>query len=197
MTFILFCLCCFEKQRKQGLGLACSRPNRAALALLPSKRREKEKERRATAQFSSNSLSTEKVPLVFGESLIKKLGWDPESLVAKSPGFRRELIIPAATGTHLCLGSIFAWSIFNAPLMRLNGVLAPSAADWALNEISITFSLVMGGFAWGAIFGTLLDKYGPRVSCLIGASGLVSFCFLFFFFSSYLPMLVAYLCDMI
>jgi MFS family permease len=84
------------------------------------------------------------------------------------------MMIPAATLTHLCLGSIFAWSIFNAPLMRLNGVVASSASDWALSEISVTFSLVMGGFAWGAIFGPLLDKYGPRVSCLIGAAGLSS-----------------------
>ena len=81
-------------------------------------------------------------------------------------------LVPFATANHLALGSIFAWSVFNQPLMRVQGVLSPAAADWNLGDITITFSLVMGGFAWGALVGKYLDRFGPRASCLIGSTSL-------------------------
>jgi len=84
--------------------------------------------------------------------------------------FNRWLIVPAATLNHLSLGSIYAWSIFNVPLMRLNGVVVQASSDWSLGDITPTFSLVMGGFASGAILGRYLESYGPRVSCLAGAT---------------------------
>jgi MFS family permease len=71
---------------------------------------------------------------------------------------------------HLCLGSIFAWSLFNKPLTSLEGVLAPAASDWALSDVSVTFSLVMGGFVWGALLSKRLEEWGPRASCLMGAA---------------------------
>jgi len=108
-------------------------------------------------------------------ALIKKLGWDPESLrINDTANFNRWALLPAATLNHMCIGSIFAWSIFNTPLTRLSGVVAPAANDWLLGDVTVTFSLVMGGFAWGALFGNRLDTYGPRVSCLIGASALAT-----------------------
>ena len=63
------------------------------------------------------------------------------------PSFNRMLLIPACVTNHLCLGSIFAWSVFNLPLTTIDGVVCPSAVDWSLGETSLTFSLVMGGFA--------------------------------------------------
>jgi len=108
-------------------------------------------------------------------AIFKRLGWDPKGLeLREGEAFNRWKLIPAATLNHVCLGSIFAWSIFSQPLTRLSGVVAPAANDFALSEISLTFSLVMGGFAWGAIIGKRLDTFGPRVSCLIGASSLTS-----------------------
>ena len=67
---------------------------------------------------------------------------------------------------------MFAWSIFNQPLTRLHGVIAPAALDWSMGDVAITFSLVMGGFAWGALLGKTLDAWGPRMSCLIGGASL-------------------------
>lgn len=75
---------------------------------------------------------------------------------------------------HLCLGSVFAWSIFNQPLTRLHGFLVPASADWTLGDVSITFSLVMAGFAWGAFLSKYLERFGPRFCCLVGASSLGS-----------------------
>ena len=41
-----------------------------------------------------------------------------------------------------------------------------------MGDVAITFSLVMGGFAWGALLGKTLDAWGPRMSCLIGGASL-------------------------
>jgi hypothetical protein len=109
------------------------------------------------------------------ERLSRRLRWDPDSLVVADPAtFRRHALLPAAMLNHLCLGSVFAWSVFSQPLMRLGGVVTPACADWALGDVSVTFSLVMGGFAWGAVLGRQLDLLGPRVSCLVGACALTS-----------------------
>ena len=109
------------------------------------------------------------------EKVLRSLGMHPDKLVIPSsqidPSTRWKLV-PFATANHLALGSIFAWSVFNQPLMRIHGVLAPSATDWALGDITLTFSLVMGGFVWGAVFGKYLENFGPRASCLIGSTSL-------------------------
>ena len=102
---------------------------------------------------------------------LKRLGWHPRGLMVDSD-YPRWKILPAAMMNHLCLGSVFAWSIFNQPLMRLHGVVAPAALDWTMGDVAVTFSLVMGGFAWGALLGKTLDAWGPRMSCLIGGASL-------------------------
>ncbi len=35
-----------------------------------------------------------------------------ENIVAK-PGFNRWLVPPASIAIHLCIGSVYAWSVFN------------------------------------------------------------------------------------
>jgi MFS family permease len=108
-------------------------------------------------------------------SFLSKLGLSAEqSVVHDVSGFSRARLLPLAMLNHLALGSVFAWSIFNKPLTRLHGVVAPSAADWSLTDVSLTFSLVMGGFVWGAVLSNKLDLWGPRASCLAGAGCLGS-----------------------
>lgn len=101
--------------------------------------------------------------------LLRALRMHPDQYVA-AKGFNKTWLLPACIANHASLGAIFAWSVLNQPLLRLNGVVAPSAADWTLGEINVTFSLVMGGFMWGAIFGGFHDRWGPRACCLIGAA---------------------------
>ena len=40
-----------------------------------------------------------------------------EHIVA-GPGFNRWKIVPAALGIHLCIGSVYAWSIYNPALIK-------------------------------------------------------------------------------
>eukprot|EP01046_Picozoa_sp_COSAG06_P010073 COSAG06_NODE_542_length_14469_cov_39.223591_7_plen_620_part_00 len=103
--------------------------------------------------------------------ILRALRMHPDQYVA-AEGFNKVWLLPACIANHASLGAIFAWSVLNQPLLRLNGVVAPSAADWSLGDINVTFSLVMGGFLWGAVFGSFHDRWGPRACCLIGAGAI-------------------------
>ena len=82
-------------------------------------------------------------------------------------------MVDCERGTSLhALVQNFASHRVAQPITRLNGVLAPAASDWLLSQTSTTFSLVMGGFVWGAVVGKYLDQFGPRASCMLGALSL-------------------------
>lgn len=96
-----------------------------------------------------------------------------ESIIAP-PGFNRWRVPPASIAIHLCIGSVYAWSIFNPALMRELGVLAPAAGDWGLSQVVWIFStaIVFLGLA-AAIAGKWLEQVGPRcvgvtAACLWG-----------------------------
>ena len=78
--------------------------------------------------------------------------------IAAGPGFNRWLVPPAALAIHLCIGSVYAWSIFNTPLMRVDGVIAGSSRDWTLSQVvsiftgkTVAWSAVPGATASGPI----------------------------------------------
>eukprot|EP00899_Mesostigma_viride_P010324 jgi/Mesvir1/19293/Mv10367-RA.1 len=78
-------------------------------------------------------------------------------------GFNRWLIPPAALATHMSIGSVYAWSIFNAPLVRDVGVVASCSLDWQLSDVVPVFSTAI--FCLGvaaAIAGKWLEEVGPR-----------------------------------
>ncbi len=85
-----------------------------------------------------------------------------ESIIAK-PGFNRWLVPPASIAIHLCIGSVYAWSVFNIPLSRELGVLGSAAGDWDFSNIIWIFSIaiVFLGLS-AAIAGRWLEKVGPR-----------------------------------
>ena len=60
-------------------------------------------------------------------------------------GFNRWKVPPASIAIHLCIGSVYAWSNFNPPLMKVQGVVASSAGDWSLPEVARTFTNVLNG----------------------------------------------------
>jgi MFS family permease len=92
-----------------------------------------------------------------------------ESIIAK-PGFNRWLVPPASIAIHLCIGSVYAWSIFNIPLTREFGVVASSAGDWGFSSIVTIFSvaIVFLGLA-AATAGKWLEKVGPRTVGILAA----------------------------
>ncbi|XOV72946.1 MAG: OFA family MFS transporter [Verrucomicrobiota bacterium] len=85
-----------------------------------------------------------------------------ESIVAP-PGFNRWRVPPASIAIHLCIGSVYAWSIFNPALIRELGVVGSSAGDWTLSSVVWIFSvaIVFLGLA-AAVAGKWLERVGPR-----------------------------------
>ena len=74
---------------------------------------------------------------------------------------KKWLIAIMGAFTHLCLGTVYAWSFFQTPITELSG--------WNNTEVAWAFSLsiFMLGVtaAWG---GTKIDKYGPKKLAIIG-----------------------------
>ena len=92
-----------------------------------------------------------------------------QHIIAK-PGFNRWLIVPAALGIHLCIGSVYAWSIFNPALIKHVGVVLSAADDWTLKDVVwiFTVSIVVLGLA-AAIAGRWLETVGPRMVGVVSA----------------------------
>ncbi|MCX4192915.1 OFA family MFS transporter [Methylophaga sp. OBS1] len=99
--------------------------------------------------------------------LSSKLG--KKHIVAK-PGFNRWLIAPAALAIHLCIGSVYAWSIFNPALTKHFGVVTSAADDWSFSAVVWIFStaIVFLGLA-AAVGGKWLEEVGPRATGFLAA----------------------------
>ena len=76
----------------------------------------------------------------------------------------RWLIALSAIGIHICIGSVYAWSVLTKPIMQAMG--------FTLKETTWTFSIAILFLGLSAGFlGDYFEKYGPR------KSGLTSTCF--------------------
>ncbi len=74
---------------------------------------------------------------------------------------KRWLIAGAAIVMQLCLGTVYAWSVFKMPLMKAHG--------WSETSVQVTFMICIGVIGLAAAFGgTLVDKKGPRFVATIG-----------------------------
>jgi MFS family permease len=89
--------------------------------------------------------------------------------IAKS-GFNRWLVAPAALAVHLCIGQVYAFSVFNLPLTKVLGITESLPEDWKLTELGWIFSLAIVFLGLSAAFaGKWLEKVGPRVTMFCAA----------------------------
>lgn len=92
-----------------------------------------------------------------------------QRIVAKE-GFNRWLIAPVALGIHLCIGSVYAWSLFNPALIARIGVVTSAADDWTLKSVVWIFTVAIVFLGLSAAFaGKWLEKVGPRLVATIAA----------------------------
>lgn len=92
-----------------------------------------------------------------------------ERITAK-PGFHRWLIAPAALGIHLCIGSVYAWSLFNPALVKRIGVVTSAADDWTLSSVVWIFTVAIVFLGLSAAFaGKWLEEVGPRMVGTVAA----------------------------
>ena len=90
-------------------------------------------------------------------------GFFSKARILAEPGFNRWRIPPASVAIHLCIGSVYAWSIFNPPLMRLKGVVASAPGDWSLSQVTGIYMVAIAVLGLAAAFaGRWMEQVGPR-----------------------------------
>ncbi len=80
-----------------------------------------------------------------------------------APGFSRWMVPPAALCIHLCIGQVYALSVFNLPMTKLIGITQSTPDDWKLTELGWIFSIAI--FFLGtsaAVLGRWVEDGGPR-----------------------------------
>ena len=72
-------------------------------------------------------------------------------------GFNRWLVPPAAVAVHMCIGQVYAFSVFNKPLSAELGI--------PVSQVNTAYmlALVMLGLS-AAVFGKWVERSGPRMS---------------------------------
>lgn len=75
----------------------------------------------------------------------------------------RWFIALAAVGIHICIGSVYAWSVLVRPIMATMG--------FSLKQTTWTFSLAILFLGLSAgLLGSFVEKYGPKKSGLLAAA---------------------------
>jgi MFS family permease len=102
------------------------------------------------------------------------------------PDYNRWRVPLASIAIHLCIGSVYAWSIYNPPLTRVFGVVTSAADDWTLSQVVWVFTVAIVFLGLSAAFaGKWLEEVGPRrvgvvaAACwgggyIIGAGGILT-----------------------
>ncbi len=86
------------------------------------------------------------------------------------PEYNRWRVPLASIAIHLCIGSVYAWSIYNPSLTRVFGVVTSAADDWSLSEVVWVFTVAIVFLGLAAAFaGKWLEKVGPRKVGVVAA----------------------------
>lgn len=86
------------------------------------------------------------------------------------PGYNRWKVPLASVAIHLCIGSVYAWSIYNPSLTRVYGVVTSAGDDWSLSEVVWVFTVAIVFLGLAAAFaGKWLEAVGPRKVGVVAA----------------------------
>ncbi|MEW5825961.1 MAG: OFA family MFS transporter [Candidatus Bipolaricaulota bacterium] len=86
-----------------------------------------------------------------------------ERVFGMKPESGRWVFVLVGLLINLCLGAVYAFSVFRPPLQALWGITATQAG--------FPFMIFLGVFALGmALAGPLVEKWGPRKATLLGGS---------------------------
>ena len=87
------------------------------------------------------------------------------------PGYNRWLVPPAALAIHLCIGQVYAFSVFKLPLTKLIGITASTkGVDWTQDQLYWIFSIAIAVLGLSAaVFGKWMEANGPRKAMFVSA----------------------------
>ena len=92
-----------------------------------------------------------------------------ENSIAKS-NYNRWFVPIAALSIHLCIGQIYAFSVFNKPLTKIIGVTEHLPEDWKLTELGWIFTIAIFFLgASAAVLGKWVERVGPRQTMFFAA----------------------------
>ena len=92
-----------------------------------------------------------------------------ENSIAKSK-YNRWFVPIAALSIHLCIGQIYAFSVFNKPLTKIIGITEQTPDDWKLTELGWIFTIAIFFLgASAAVLGKWVERVGPRQTMSIAA----------------------------
>jgi MFS family permease len=78
-------------------------------------------------------------------------------------------VVLAGTGINLALGILYAWSIFKGAIADSISAGGPGAFSWDKASINDPYATACLTFAVAMILaGKVQDKFGPRITCIIG-----------------------------
>ncbi|RFC65391.1 MFS transporter [Fulvimarina endophytica] len=98
-------------------------------------------------------------------------GWLSRQRTVAGPGFNRWIVPPAALCVHLCIGQVYAFSVFNKPLSLLIGGTEQAPADWSIASIGWIFSIAILFLGLAAAFGgAWVERVGPRKTMVTAAA---------------------------
>lgn len=93
-----------------------------------------------------------------------------ENIIAPD-GYNRWRVPPASIAIHMCIGSVYAWSVFNPALTKELGVVSSAGSDWSLSSVVWIFSVAIVCLGLAAAFGgKWLEKVGPRYVGVVAAT---------------------------
>ena len=97
-------------------------------------------------------------------------GFFSKERIIAAEGFNRWRVPPASIAIHLCIGSVYAWSIYNPALTKVVGVVSSAADDWTLTEVVWIFTVAILVLGLAAAFaGKWLEEVGPRTVGIVAA----------------------------
>ena len=97
-------------------------------------------------------------------------GFLSKERIIAPPNYNRWRVPVASVAIHLCIGSVYAWSIYNPSLTRAFGVVASSGDDWSLSEVVWVFTVAIVFLGLAAAFaGKWLESVGPRKVGVVAA----------------------------
>jgi MFS transporter, OFA family, oxalate/formate antiporter len=120
--------------------------------------------------------------------------------VAKEP-FRAWIVVMAGAACNLCLGILYAWSVWkkalvNKPKADLGEVMTGLNAGWPyLTDSQGTFAYVACGLFFAFFMipgGRIQDKYGPKVGATMGGLFLAAGCIVAGLMKSYLGLMIGF-----